>query len=349
MVNNSFKIFPEKPSSIEDWMGFKSDGTYQRVISSVPFSRLNDISFLGALDYTQQTQISKNERNRAVHSLYVAALANYISTKRNYSEDLKKHLIIAALLHDIGHPPLSHSVEPYTKQFLGLGHHELSENIIRGLAPKSKPLNSYLNKIVDINFVLDLINQNSTEEGSDLFNSPINIDTIDGITRAYAYLKNTQKVDMAESRLKIAEASFLHNSSCNNQNILDEFWSKKDQVYRLLINSNEGLLSDKASELFFHTLSCSETISEGDLYSSEHSWRKQYKKLFSSLFEIRARGRNEIPSWLENKTIDYKARVYKVENVQEQFNRYSCVKQTKEHNFGRKNISKKLTATPLFQ
>lgn len=328
-IDTNNKIDPQL--SIDHWLGFVSEQPYKQIIESMPFVRLKNISFLGALDYTLSPKIKKNERNRATHSIHVAALANFIATKRNYSEELTRHLIIAALLHDIGHPPLSHSVEPYAKKTLGMGHHEISNNIINGIAPKSKSLHKLLNKIVDIDFILDLINQTSNNEGSDLFNNPINIDTIDGIIRSYAYIYGDKRFDCEESRLKIAQASFLN--SPNKEQVLDSFWEKKHTVYHHLINSTEGLLADKASELFFQ-FNNEFIISENDLYKTEKLWKLQFELLFSTLDKVKSEGK--IPSWLENQTIDYKARTYTIENSPI---RYECTKKQCKHAFKSNHIS----------
>ncbi|WP_415663466.1 HD domain-containing protein [Vibrio taketomensis] len=45
----------------------------------------------------------ETKSNRYIHSLDVAKLALFISKQRNYDEEVQDHLVVAALLHDIGH------------------------------------------------------------------------------------------------------------------------------------------------------------------------------------------------------------------------------------------------------
>lgn len=331
IVKEQFRFFEVEHKRVTP--SFAAKGTpYALVVNSEAFRRLKDISFLGAIDYAYNTKIPKSERSRATHSLQVAALANYISTERNYSDDLKRHLVVAALLHDIGHSPLSHSVEPYTKNQFGLGHHQLSQEIITGRAPLGKTLNFELSKIVNIDFILRLINQEATEEGSDLFNSPINIDTIDGIVRSFSYL--TGRVSDAQyDRVKIAQASFLQQQDDQTrQYILDHFWGMKHKVYSLLINGETGLLADKASEYYFQ--SKQSYLTKSDLYKTEKDWKNEYRPLFD--FFRQAKRKRNMPDWLSGQSVSYRVRRYDVNSNSEGHLRYVCKKELVRYSFDEK-------------
>ena len=91
---------------------FIKDDVYQSIIKTNAFKRLEGITFLGAIGLTEKVG-KKKDISRAEHSINVASLANKISKARNYDQELTKHLCVAGLLHDIGHFPLSHSVEGY--------------------------------------------------------------------------------------------------------------------------------------------------------------------------------------------------------------------------------------------
>nr|WP_269472787.1 HD domain-containing protein [Vibrio taketomensis] len=123
-----------------------------------------------------------------MHSLDVAKLALFISKQRNYDEEVQDHLVVAALLHDIGHAPLSHSMEPSFFDEFGINHHVAGNRVIK---EKEFSLKKILEDQVSIDTVIDLVEQNSEEEFSDIFNSKINIDTIDGIQKAYRLLMLT--------------------------------------------------------------------------------------------------------------------------------------------------------------
>lgn len=314
----------DDPDSIYYWIDtVVNDDFMSLILQSKAFKRLYDISFLGALDYTHpgSEKISKKNRSRAEHSLHVAALAAYVSEKRSYTSDLKKHLVAAALLHDIGHAPLSHSAEPFIKKKIGYGHHEAGEQIIDGKQELGKELSLNLKKYCDLSFVHSLLNMRATkEDGGDLFYSPINIDTIDGITRSHTYIAGSS----ANSTLAIARASFLSSPSKDHR-ILDEFWMMKERVYSSLINDEIGLISDKTSEIFF--LESSVCLNEEDLYKSEKSWQQTHKHLFCRLNSILKN--RSAPSWFLNAHVSFVHRKYFVLPDRDDHTRYGCRKEKK--------------------
>ncbi|MCA2442359.1 MULTISPECIES: HD domain-containing protein, partial [Vibrio] len=117
-----------KDSSLDRAMDYKlfNDSFFKSIIDTKEFQRLKSVSFLGAIDYTDR----KNKSTRYIHSLDVAKLALYISEVRNYSTEVTNHLVAAALLHDVGHAPLSHSMEPSFFDEFGIDHHCATTQII---------------------------------------------------------------------------------------------------------------------------------------------------------------------------------------------------------------------------
>lgn len=312
----------EDPKTITYWLGgLYNDEVVVAIVNSKAFLRLNDISFLGALDYTHEggDKVKKQYRSRAEHSLHVAALASYVSNLRCYSADLKRHLIIAALLHDIGHAPLSHSAEPYIKKKIGYGHHEAGEQVIRGKVPLGSELHKILHQQVDLELILRLIDATaSNEDGGDLFSSPLNIDTIDGIIRSHSYLTGFRST---QCRLSIAKAAFFEKSH-HRLSVLDSFWGMKDRVYSNLINNEFGVISDKASELFFYDHG---ELKEGDIYTSERSWQQRHKVLFRS-FDCLMKERAK-PSWIGNSDVVFTDRKYYLNQDKTDHGRFACTKE----------------------
>lgn len=256
---------------------------YRQLVESEAFRRLEQISFLGAINYLPKYKnISQKHKNRAQHSLNVAALALMISQQRSYSKSLTKHLVVAGLLHDIGHPPLSHSVEPYLKTEFGYGHHEMGEMLIDGEAMLGKSLARLLheNKI-SIPFIKKLIDGKAKDiDGGDLFSSKINLDTIEGIVRSSQYLSaNTIVI----SPTKVALAS-LTNQLENKTAVLDSFWTLKNDVYNNLITSGNGLLADLHSQRLF--LSKELELSQESLFQSEKSWYQKYAGVFNAIRNV---------------------------------------------------------------
>lgn len=273
---NNFCALEENLASI------KMHNLYHQIIINPAFNRLNAVSFLGAIDYLPNfKRLPKQQRTRAEHSLNVAALAQIIANKRGYSAELTKHLVVAGLLHDIGHPPLSHSVEPYLKERFGFGHHEMGEMLLDGKVDLGKNLNQLLNKNLDINFIKKLINcKASQEDGGDLFSSKINLDTIDGIIRSYSYIKPSSIIFSAKS---VALASFIYNDK-KNQSVLDGFWNLKHNIYNYLITSGEGLLADVSSQ---HSIKIAKKrLTTSDLFKNENSWHQKFSNVFTSIYSL---------------------------------------------------------------
>lgn len=288
---------------------FARSEPYASLIKTAAFQRLNDISFLGALNYTFSTRLSRHACTRATHSLHVAALANYVATERGYCDDLKRHLTIAALLHDIGHLPLSHSIEAFTRNRLGQTHHDLGEAIIDGKVLGLRSLNRLLSGTVDRQVIIDLVNAKANCEGVELFAAPINIDTIDGILRTSAYFRDGPKIFLRKS-LDLTKAAFLTTSlSPKQRRGLDAFWHLKHHIYQKRIHSRKGLISDFVGSQYF--LSKQSIAGCEDLILTEGAWKKKYSDLFASLKVIKSK--RTLPAWLDQDLVRFQRREYRIE------------------------------------
>lgn len=260
---------------IEFWLSkWRSDSMIRRVLESRPVRRLKDISFLGAIDYTSLVHKGPRiGRDRLHHTLGVAALADFISEHRNYDEETRNHVVVAALLHDIGHAPLSHSAEPYFKRRLGVGHHELGEQFME----EDKQLSWWLAKYFDRERIKLLIAGDAGGgQGADLFESPINIDTIDGILRSFESFRGHKPA----CPLDIARAAFLESSEAGKKS-LDWFWQLKGSVYNSFITSLEGLQADQYCQLYFEKNEVE--LSREKLLSTEKEWLLEFPDLFHAL------------------------------------------------------------------
>lgn len=298
----------------------KADPVVTKIMATDAFKRLSDVSFLGALDYIGlNCQLSKSHRSRADHSLGVAALADYVAQQRGYSKDLRRHLTVAGLLHDIGHPPLSHSIEPYLKKVFGYGHHEMGDMLLSGENHIGRQLKNVLAQEVGLDFIKSLIaGEAADSDGGDLFSSPINIDTIEGIIRSSYYLENSP---VSLDPFQVASASFL-DSSESRYSMLDAFWRQKDFVYKELINCDVGLLSDLLSQVYFENKNG--FLKKSDLFNGEGRWRIKFRNLFTSLKEVKNQG-NSLKI-LCNDFISYQARDYKIDSSKFGLERYQFIK-----------------------
>ncbi|ENP8324238.1 TPA: HD domain-containing protein [Vibrio vulnificus] len=264
-----------KDSSLDRAMDDKlfNDSFFKSIIDTKEFQRLKSVSFLGAIDYTDR----KNKSTRYIHSLDVAKLALYISEVRNYSTEVTNHLVAAALLHDVGHAPLSHSMEPSFFDEFGIDHHCATTQIIsKGKGASS--LTETLKAKIDLNLVIDLIEQRSNEEFSDIFNSKINVDTIDGIHKSLSFVKIHDFYD----KYDLVNHVFLSNTenSIDCVKKIDNFWKAKDFVYKNVISSGIGAIADHVSREYFNDNL--KKIDESYFFKTESAFLMGCKPLFKN-------------------------------------------------------------------
>lgn len=303
-----------------------SDPLVCAVMETAAFRRLQDVALLGALDYTHRLHLPPEQRSRASHSLEVAALANFVASGRGYAPDLRRHLVLAALLHDIGHPPLSHSADVLRCQRLGYDHHEAGARIIRGEVALGAELNALLRRAVNVPFLLDLLDGKvGSATGGDLFASAMNIDTLDGITRALACLAPELP---PLCRLASARASLLDTRrGAATLATLDTFWERKNLLYTQFIGQPLGLLADQACRRFLDGGAGVPPPDEADYFAGESLWRRKYPELFAGFAELK---RHYLPAWLDDTPFAIEFRGYFVDREREFGERYRLVRGTQQ-------------------
>jgi hypothetical protein len=243
------------------------------LVGTRAFQRLKSVRFLGGIDYLFLRSLHDKTGNtrytRYQHSLGVARLALYYSDLRGLASPERRLVLAAALLHDIGHGPLSHSLEPVFKKVFDLEHHRATEDIITGRAPLSREVYDTLCRHqVNIERVLAIIaGEEPTHDG--FFSGPINFDTIEGILRARSYSEETQSSLKPETVVKAA----FERLNDDDRNVVDSFWLQKDSVYRHQIHSKEGVLADFACALLMERHI--DMIEAEDYFTTEdHIFRK---------------------------------------------------------------------------
>ena len=183
---------------------------------------------------------------RYQHSIGVAWLAAVYCSKLNLDTVHRRLICTAALLHDVGHAPLSHSLEPVFKEAFGLDHHLAAKQILMGQIELGREIHLLLRaNNVDVDRVVAIM-FGEEEACSGFFGGPINFDTIEGILRAEAYARRRPHIAGPEIVLDAA----MRRASDNDRIVVDEFWMQKDRIYRHLINSRRGVLADFACQLF---------------------------------------------------------------------------------------------------
>jgi hypothetical protein len=246
----------------------------KKIAKTKSFERLSDIRFLGALDYCLVTHPNGSQSNarftRHQHSVGVAALARAYLDLTNHSLKNRLLCVSAAMLHDIGHPPFSHTLEPVFKERFGLEHHIVTENIVRGDGLHGSEIPELLNSVgLDPEDVVKVINGDDAEFDG-FFSGPVNFDTIEGILRSRNYLKMQ---NLGITPFKVMEAATKRDSQ-RSQEVVDNFWSCKDDMYNLVIRSKMGVLFDSLFQEVARDIS--DKFERSDFFLTEMQIFKKY-------------------------------------------------------------------------
>ena len=220
------------------------------LIETPAFQRLKQVHFLGAIDYRRvpwpNGKPGATRYTRYEHSIGVMQLAQLYCDLRDLQHMDRRLTCVAALLHDLGHPPFSHSMESVFKEEFGIDHHEATAGIIHGRISFGKEVFETLRRHgMDIEKIAALIS-GEVPEFEGFFHGPINFDTIEGILRSHMYVRQTSTVP---DRYTVTKAA-VERANDNDRRAVDEFWRCKGRIYKNLINSSEGILSDFACKFF---------------------------------------------------------------------------------------------------
>ena len=258
---------------------------YADLINTAAFQRLADIRFLGAIDYFIRPtgkRLNQRRHTRLEHTLGVGHLALLYSRLVGLSEREEHFVVAAALLHDIGHPPLSHSMESAFKRHFEVDHHVATAQIIFGTAPRrlgSEILGILKDAKIDPAELIALIGGELHEcQHNLLFAHPINIDTLEAISRSETYLKPYRASPTPDAVL----TALIDGSQLER---LDDFWLLKDKIYSLLIQGPLGVYADNIALNYVERFIA--TFHADDFFLSESEFRKEHPSIFACLEDAR--------------------------------------------------------------
>lgn len=243
--NSNRSVYSYQRPDREDNM--TATALFNSLIATNAFARLRSIRFLGGIDYLLVPKPNGNRHrySRYQHSVGVARLALRYAQQRRLTPKQVDVLTAAALLHDIGHSPFSHSIEPIFVKYFNINHHQATVDIICGRVPKLSSAYEVLRNFnVDVDEVVAVLSgEDGVYEG--FFSGPINFDTIEGIMRSRSYAaKGTWSLVSPEAILDAA----VRRETDSDRAKVDSFWEYKDQVYKHVINSPLGILADKVCQ-----------------------------------------------------------------------------------------------------
>jgi HD superfamily phosphohydrolase len=162
---------------------------------------------------------------RFEHSLGTYHLMNVLLDTLEVAKEGEKELLVASLIHDIGHGPYSHVTEPLLKKITGESHDDIADIISNQDAEHSKNITEVLDEhCVDKKKVMGYIKGVGAADGDDhdfsrILNGEIDVDKMDYLVRdsyytgvAYGVVDNIrliQGLDFFNGRLVITEKGLL--------------------------------------------------------------------------------------------------------------------------------------------
>lgn len=312
------------------------DALANELLTTKTMKRLRWVGFLGAIDYFRKGSgkaAHRRRHNRFEHSVGVALLAQKFALTAEIPQHDRLILLAASLLHDVGHGPLSHTLEPIFEDEFEIDHHSATESIIKGDSvfgdEVKKTICAYK---LDLDEIIALIDGKHGGKYAYLFSGNINLDTLEGITRCRAIVGPRPAFGTA---LSVVERWAQSTTSSLPKSDFDEFWELKHHVYSLLINSTMGLTMDTVAQAWVRAnLS---KMKPQDFYLNERQLRIKHRELFQLInfaAHDRKRLRTELPSKWLNASVQARQRTYYVddefdlESVSDMKQRYKYKKQS---------------------
>lgn len=147
----------------------REDPFVKDILSTGPMRRLSHVGFLGAIDMVQPVG---KRIDRREHSVGVTHLANVYASRSGIDGKERLLLLAAGLLHDAGHGPLSHTLEPVFSETFGMDHHSYTEKIVRGEVGSGVIRHVLTSHELDPDEVIVMINGEHQGPGGFLFSGP---------------------------------------------------------------------------------------------------------------------------------------------------------------------------------
>lgn len=196
------------------------------IINSRSFQRLRHINQLGLCSAVYPSA----NHSRFSHSLGVMHLADQLSSSISLKEDRRRESMIAGLLHDVGHLPFSHTLEPILKDRAGIEHEDLSCQVISNMSENSSiSLGAEPSKLKDI--------IKGRYDGLNIINSEIDCDRLDYLLRdSYNTGIQLGTIEL-DTLIKFAKKmnnrlGFNHKALRSVERILDARMEMRYSVYR---------------------------------------------------------------------------------------------------------------------
>ena len=288
----------------------KLNGIFLDLIDSPEIQRLYNIKQLGFAHLV----FPGAHHTRLEHSLGAYYMASQAADKLDLDKDEKEIIACAAILHDIGHGPFSHTLEFIIKETLNVDHVDLTEKLIFGeyaiFEPHEKEfigspsVYDILNKHdIDKKEIVNIIRGKTEKKPylSQLLNSSIDVDQLDYLIRdayytgvAYGMIDTErflQTLIINEGRLAVLKKgvgvveNILMARSLMYSSV---YFHKTVRIAELMLSKAIELIDDKKPFNFFK-------MTDGEIiddlktignYQDEIVTRLKYRKLFKQAYAL---------------------------------------------------------------
>ena len=206
-------------------------------MESRAFRRVENISFLGSIDYYNRHKSRYNTWyfSRSDHTKGVLSLTDSLLARIKIDKISRLYLIAAAICHDLGHSPFSHSTErAYKRINPGINHRVILGVVLRdpsmGIAPVLSDFCLSADRVMAISVGED-------DEFGWVFNNPINVDTLDGIARFLRSFRFNLPFDINMAVVSLSKLFKNEGLVYREVRNLDRFWEVKGSFYKEFLNS----------------------------------------------------------------------------------------------------------------
>ncbi len=288
----------------------KLEGVFLDLIESPEIQRLYNIKQLGFAHLV----FPGAHHTRFEHSLGTYHMAVKAAEILELNKNEKELFACAAMLHDIGHGPFSHTLESILRETLKEDHVDLTEKLIFG---KHRIFDSEEKDFIESDGVFEILNKNNLDKKeiiniirgntqkkqylTQLLNSSIDVDQLDYLIRdayytgvAYGIIDTErflQTLTIDENKLAVIKKgvgvveNILMARSLMYSSV---YFHKTVRIAELMLSKAIEMINDKEPFEFFK-MTDSELISElknRDSYSNEIATRLKYRRLFKQAYTV---------------------------------------------------------------
>jgi len=285
---------------------------------------------------------------RLEHSLGTYHMAFESSKKLGLNKEEKKIVACAALLHDIGHGPFSHTLESILRDSLNIDHVGLTEKLIFGeyeifdSKEKEYIASPSVYEILDNNNIdkkntIEIIKGDTCEKPylSQLLNSSIDIDQLDYLIRdayytgvAYGMIdieRFLQTLVIKDGKLAVGKKgiSVVENILMARTLMYSSVYFHKTVRIAELMLSKAIELMDNAESFEFFKMTDAELINElktMGFYQHEIATRLKYRKLFKQVYSASSSVLDEEEKSIVKQLEDTKLRNGKEREIEDKLN-----------------------------